>query len=135
MIILAILSILVTAVIGILIFVGVNKDLNTKKYLTEGIVIDKHCNFSHTKMFSIPQIVNCGKVTTTINIPHTITYPDVYVITISKAHNEFNKPLTQKIFVSKEIFENTNIGDDFTYNKDRGDLFELPYDYDCEWDD
>lgn len=132
MIIVAILCILITAVIGILIFVGVNKDLNTKKYLTEGKVIEKNCQFSHTKVFSIPQLVNCGTVTQTINIPHSVTYPDIYVITISKAHNEFNKPLTQDVYVSKEIFENTNIGDDFTYNKDRGDLFELPYDYDCE---
>lgn len=135
MIIITILCILVTAVIGILISVGVNKGLNTKRYLTEGKVIEKNCQFSHTKVFSIPQVVNCGTVTQTINIPHSVTYPDIYVITISNANNDSNKPLTQDIYVSKEIFENTNIGDDFAYNKDRGDLFELPYDCEFGWVD
>lgn len=73
----------------------------------------------------LPRIILNGKTTSTIMVPYFVDYPDRYVIFIKAYQDEEWK--TEDFYVSKEVYESTNIGDMFLYDEERGDLQDEPY--------
>ena len=93
--------------------------------ITEGEVYKKEYREEHTTVMMLPLVISNGKTTTTTMIPYLVHYPDRYVIFIKAYQDEEWK--TEVFYVSKENYDNINIGDMFIYDEERGDLQDEPY--------
>lgn len=92
--------------------------------LTSGEVYNKEFKKSHKEVRMIPITGYTGKTTSVTMIPYLYTYPDRYIVYIKKFIN--NKWETNYYYVSKDVYNNINIGDEFEYVKGR-DLDNEPY--------
>lgn len=92
--------------------------------ISDGEVYNKEFKEAHTQIVMIPTTMYNGKTSTTIMIPYTYYYPDRYIIYIKKF--EDNEWKTADYYVTKEIYETINIGDQFEYVEGR-DLTDEPY--------
>lgn len=92
--------------------------------ITEGEVYQKEFKPEHTEVVLIPMHMYNGKTSTTIVVPFTYHYPDRYVVYIKSYVDKEWK--TADYYVTKEIYETINIGDQFKYVEGR-DLTEEPY--------
>lgn len=93
--------------------------------ITEGEVCEKEYREAHTQVMILPLIISNGKTISTIMVPYFVHYPDRYVIFIKAYQDEEWK--TEDFYVSKEVYDSTNIGDMFLYDEERGDLQDEPY--------
>lgn len=93
--------------------------------ITEGEVYEKEYREAHTQVMILPLIISNGKTISTIMVPYFVHYPDRYVIFIKAYQDEEWK--TEDFYVSKEVYDSTNIGDMFLYDEERGDLQDEPY--------
>ena len=93
--------------------------------ITEGEVYEKEYREEYTTIMMLPMVISNGKSTTTTMVPYFIHYPERYVIFIKAYQDEEWK--TEDFYVSKEVYDSTNIGDMFLYDEERGDLQEEPY--------
>lgn len=93
--------------------------------ITEGEIYEKEYRKSYTTTQIFPLVTSDGKTATTTMIPYNVYYPERYVIYIKVFKN--NKWITEDYFVTQEVYDNTNIGDMFSYDKKRGDLENEPY--------
>ena len=93
--------------------------------ITHGEVCGKQHRASTTKVIRFPLIISNGKTTTTIMIPYVVRYPDRYVIIIRSFEDD--EWVTEDFYVSKEVYDQINIGDMFEYDESRGDLADEPY--------
>ena len=93
--------------------------------ITEGEVYEKEYREEYTTIMMLPMVISNGKSTTTTIIPYFIHYPERYVIFIKAYQEEEWK--TEDFYVSKEVYDSTNIGDMFLYDEERGDLQDEPY--------
>lgn len=92
--------------------------------ITEGEVYQKEFKPEHTEVRVIPVCISNGKTVHTMVIPYTYHYPDRYIVYIKSFVDKEWK--TADYYVTKEIYEIINIGDQFKYVKGR-DLAEEPY--------
>ena len=92
--------------------------------ITEGEVYEKEFKEAHTEVRIIPIVMTNGETTHTIMMPFTYSYPDRYIVYIKKF--EDNEWKTANYYVTKEIYENIKIGDEFEYVEGR-DLVDEPY--------
>lgn len=104
--------------LGLLVLTGCSQEIS------DGEVYDKEFKEAHTEVRIIPITMYNGKTTTTTIIPYTYYYPDRYIIYIKKF--EDNEWKTADYYVTKEIYETINIGDQFEYVEGR-DLADEPY--------
>lgn len=58
-------------------------------------------------------------------MPYLVHYPDRYVIYIKKFNGK--KWLEEDFYVSKDVYNQINVGDMFEYDNSRGDLKDEPY--------
>lgn len=93
--------------------------------ITDGEVYEKEYKQAYTTVMMLPHVIYTGKTTTTTIVPYFVRYPDRYVIYIKKYDGE--KWLKEDFYVSKEVYDQINVGDMFEYDKSRGDLKEEPY--------
>ena len=93
--------------------------------ITEGEVYEKEYREEYTTIMMLPMVISNGKSTTTTMVPYFIHYPERYVIFIKAYQDEEWK--TEDFYVSKEVYDSTNIGDMFLYDEERGDLQDEPY--------
>ncbi len=92
--------------------------------ITDGEVYKKEFKEAHTEIRIMPIVTTNGKTTHTIMMPFTYSYPDRYIVYIKKF--EDNEWKTANYYVTKEIYENIKIGDEFKYVEGR-DLVDEPY--------
>ena len=92
--------------------------------ITEGEVYEKEFKEAHTEVRIIPIVMTNGETTHTTIIPFTYSYPDRYIVYIKKFEDDGWK--TANYYVTKEIYENIKIGDEFEYVEGR-DLVDEPY--------
>lgn len=92
--------------------------------IRDGEVYNKEFKEAYTQVVMIPMTIYNGKTSTTMIIPYTYYYPDRYIIYIKKF--EDNEWKIADYYVTKEIYETINIGDQFEYVEGR-DLAEEPY--------
>lgn len=57
-------------------------------------------------------------------VPYFVHYPDRYVINIKSFQD--GEWVTEDFYVSKDVYENINVGDMFEYDEERGDLQDEP---------
>lgn len=93
--------------------------------ITEGEVYKKEYREAYTTTQILPLITSNGTSTSTTMIPYVVRYPDRYVISIKTFKD--NEWITKDFYVSQEVYNNTNIGDMFSFDKKRGDLENEPY--------
>lgn len=93
--------------------------------ITSGEVYAKEHLEGYTTVMICPVVVSNGQTSTTYMIPYTIYYPERWVVFIKDFDGE--KWIKEDFYVSKEVFDGIRIGDQFEYNKDRGDLKDEPY--------
>ena len=93
--------------------------------ITDGEVYEKEYREAYTTVMMLPLVISNGNTTTTHIIPYFIHYPDRYVILIKKYNGE--KWLEEDFYVSKDVYNQINVGDMFEYDKSRGDLKDEPY--------
>lgn len=92
--------------------------------LTEGEVYEKNFTEAHDELLMLPVIISDGKSSHTQLIPIWNHYPDTYEICI-KAFQD-GEWVTAKYYVSESVYDATEIGAIFKYDKDR-DWQEAPY--------
>lgn len=105
-------------IIGVLLLTGCSQKI------TDGEVYEKEYKEAHTEIRMIPIVTTNGKTTHTTIIPYTYHYPDRYIVYIKKF--EDNEWKTANYYITKEIYESINIGDQFEYVEGR-DLTDEPY--------
>ena len=93
--------------------------------ITEGEVCDKEYKEEYTAVMMLPPVTSNGKTSSTRLIPYFVHYPDRYIIYIKAYQDEEWK--TEDFYVSKAVYDATDIGDMFCYDDERGDLKEEPY--------
>lgn len=122
-----ILNIMPYLILALLIFTTMTlifKCRSTKK-ITEGEVYKKEYREAYTTTQILPLAISNGSSVSTTMIPYVVRYPDRYIISI-KAFKD-NEWITKDFYVSQEVYNNTNIGDMFSFDKKRGDLENEPY--------
>lgn len=92
--------------------------------LTEGEVYDKSFTAAHSQTFMLPMVHSNGETTFTTMMPYIRNYPDTYSISIRDFQD--GEWITETYYVSKEVYNDVEIGDIFKYEKGR-DLEETPY--------
>ena len=112
------ISLTIVLIILLLILTGCTSKISS------GEVYQKEFKEAHTEVRVIPLIRSNGKTTYTTMMPYIYHYPDRYIIYIKKF--EDNEWKTASYYTTKEVYESTNIEDQFEYVKDR-DLAEEPY--------
>lgn len=93
--------------------------------ITSGEVYEKEYRGAFTTVSFMPLVIYNGNTTTTTYVPYVITYPERYVIFIREYRD--GEWLTEDFYVSKEVYEQVQIGDMFEFNETRGDLEDEPY--------
>jgi hypothetical protein len=93
--------------------------------ITEGEVYEKEYREAFTTVMVLPLVIYNGKSTTTIMVPYVVHYPDRYVIHIKYFQGE--EWVTEDFYVSKDVYDDINVGDMFEYDEERGDLQDEPY--------
>ncbi len=93
--------------------------------ITDGEVCKKEYKEEYTTITMLPFVISNGKNATTMLIPHTVHYPDRYVIYIKKFNGE--EWLEEDFYVAEDVYNQINVGDMFEYDKSRGDLKDEPY--------
>lgn len=93
--------------------------------ITSGEVYDKEYREAFTTVSFYPLIISNGKTTTTTMVPHTVYYPERWVIFIKSF--EDGEWITEDFYVSEAVYNSINIGDMFEYDENRGDLTDEPY--------
>ena len=91
--------------------------------ITDGEVYQKEFKEAHNEVRIIPVTIYNGKTSSVIMMPYIYHYPDRYIVYIKKF--EDNEWKTANYYITKEIYETINIGDQFEYVKGR-DLAEEP---------
>lgn len=92
--------------------------------LTEGEVYDKSFTAAHSQTLMLPMVHSNGETTYTTMMPYIRNYPDTYSISIRDFQDE--EWITETYYVSKEVYNDVEIGDIFKYEVGR-DLEEAPY--------
>lgn len=92
--------------------------------ISDGEVYQKEYREAHTEVRMIPVTMYNGKTSTVMIVPYTYYYPDRYIVYIKKF--EDNEWKTANYYVTKDIYDNIEIGNQFEYVKGR-DLTEEPY--------
>lgn len=92
--------------------------------LTEGEVYDKNFTPAHDEFLMMPVITTDGKNSHTTFMPIWNHYPDTYEICI-KAFQD-GEWITAKYYVSKSVYDETEIGAIFQYDKN-WDWQDAPY--------
>lgn len=88
--------------------------------ITEGEVYGKEFKEEYTTIIMTPITHSNGKTSYTTIIPITYHYPDRWVIRIrSLEKNKDGEYETAEYYVTQEVFDDCNIGDIFSYDKDR----------------
>ena len=93
--------------------------------LTEGEVYEKVFEPAETFVQIVPIVISNGKTYTTVCVPYTYHFPDRWVIKIREPQAD-GSYLTEKFYVTKEVYDATPIGSQFVYDESR-DLLEEPY--------
>ena len=96
----------------------------SKTRLTEGEVYDKSFTAAHSQTPMLPMVHSNGETTYTTMMPYIRNYPDTYSISIRDFQD--GEWITETYYVSKEVYNDVEIGDIFKYEKGR-DLEEAPY--------
>lgn len=96
----------------------------SKTRLTEGEVYDKSFTAAHSQTLMLPMVHSNGETTYTTMMPYIRNYPDTYSISIRDFQD--GEWITETYYVSKEVYNDVEIGDIFKYEKGR-DLEEAPY--------
>lgn len=92
--------------------------------LTEGEVYDKTFTPAHDELLMLPVVHTNGKTSYTTIMPILRHYPDTYEIFIRDFKD--GEWVTAKYYVSESVYDATEIGAIFKYDKDR-DWQEAPY--------
>ncbi len=92
--------------------------------LTEGEVYDKSFTAAHSQTLMLPMVHSNGETTYTTMMPYIRNYPDTYSISIRDFQD--GEWITETYYVSKEVYNDVEIGDIFKYEVGR-DLEEAPY--------
>lgn len=85
--------------------------------ITSGEVVRKTYTPAHTQIVMIPLIRTNGKVTHTTMIPMVYHYNDRWDITIQRVSAD-GSIMTASFRVTEEVYDATDIGAEFEYNKD-----------------
>ena len=93
--------------------------------ITHGEVYNKEYREASTVIMMYPLTISNGKTTTTTIVPYTVYYPERYVIFIKDYNGE--EWLTEDYYVSKEVYDQIEIGSMFEYDESRGDLGDEPH--------
>lgn len=96
--------------------------------ITNGEVYEKEYKEAYTTVVMLPLATSDG---TTTLLPYFVCYPDRYVIYIKKYNGE--KWLKEDFYVSKDVYDQINVGDMFEYDASRGDLKDEPYTKERSW--
>ena len=119
------ISIIITIVVLLFVFAAFAILLSgSETRLTEGEVYDKSFTVAHSQTLMLPIVHSNGKTTYTTMIPYIRNYPDTYSISIRDFQD--GEWITETYYVSKEVYNDVEIGDIFKYEIDR-DLEEAPY--------
>lgn len=88
--------------------------------ITEGEIYKKEYEPEETIMVMTPMAHTAGKAIYTTYVPMYYHYPDRWCIWIKATETDSDgKYETAKYYTTKEVYENYNIGDMFSYEKDR----------------
>lgn len=119
------ISIIITIIVLLSVF-GVFMTLfsGSETRLTEGEVYDKSFTAAHSQTLMLPMVHSNGETTFTTMMPYIRNYPDTYSISIRDFQD--GEWITETYYVSKEVYNDVEIGDIFKYEKGR-DLEEAPY--------
>lgn len=91
----------------------------SRRIVSEGEVYAKNFVPERCKVEMLPMAAVRGGHATTELIPHRVTYPEEYIISIKD-----EKGRTADHYVSKEVYQKTHIGDMFSVDDGRSDLDE-----------
>lgn len=111
--------------LGLVLVIGLAVFCSCGNKITEGEVYEKEYREAYTTVMVLPLVISNGKSTTTIMVPYVFNYPDRYVIHIKSFQD--GEWVTEDFYVSKDVYENINVGDMFEYDEERGDLQDEPY--------
>jgi len=120
---LIILIVILLALVGFLVWIIIES--LSPPILMQGEVYEKEFIPAHNQVMTIPIVITNGKTTSTILIPYMYYYSDTWVIRIKDFQG--NKWITEDFYVSKEVYDVVNIGNEFKYEPNRGDLNDQPY--------
>lgn len=82
--------------------------------LTQGEVIEKKFTPAHSEVMIIPIVTSNGESISTTYVPYVYYYSDAYKITIRDYVDTEEQTATYR--VTKEVYDNVNIGDEFIYS-------------------
>ena len=110
-------------ILGLLVFVLFLSACSPK--ITSGEVYDKEYRKAFVTVSVYPIVTYNGKTTTTTMVPHTVYYPERWVIFIKSF--EDGEWITEDFYVSEAVYNSINTGDMFEYDENRGDLTDEPH--------
>ena len=93
--------------------------------ITSGKVYDKEHKDAFVTVAVYPVVTSNRKTTTTMMIPHTVYFPERWIVYVESFEN--GEKITEDFYVSESVYNSINIGDMFEYDEKRGDLEEEPY--------
>lgn len=117
-ILIAVIAVIIAALVVYLLFLFVKASIS-RRIVSEGEVYAKNFVPERCKVEMLPMAAVRGGHATTELIPHRVTYPEEYIISIKD-----EKGRTADHYVSKEVYQKTHIGDMFSVDDGRSDLDE-----------
>ena len=95
------------------------------KKIESGEVYKKEYRPARSSLIYLPQTVVMGNNVTTMSVPKVVYYPERYVVFIRAYHE--GEWISEDFYVSPERYAQIQLGDNFTYNEELGDLNDEPY--------
>lgn len=86
--------------------------------ITQGEVIEKTYTPAHSEITIVPFITSNGKTSTVRVVPFVYYYSDKWEIKIQKWNEESKEMQTAVFRVTKEVYDDIDIGSEFIYKED-----------------